>query len=264
MTTDNILAPVAALTLPDAVFLTSRAQGALAFIQSFEVATAEDYGLAAEELQAVKARSKKLEEQRTAITGPINAALKAVNDLFRQPAQILGQAESMIKSKLLAFDQEQQRLAAEQRRKAEETAAAARKLLEEQAAAHQREVDAQAKAAEAARAAGDAQAAAFAQANMERAQAESQAATTTALMVTAAPPTAAPVKAKGLSTSTKVDYEVVNLLALVQHVAAHPELINLLAADSVKLRAYVKGVGISCQLPGVRVFEDRVMSARAA
>ena len=53
-------------------------------------------------------------------------------------------------------------------------------------------------------------------------------------------------------------------LALVQHVAANPELISLIRADDVKLRAYVKGLGLAAALPGVRVFEDRVMSARAA
>lgn len=264
MTTNSILAPVAALSIPDSIALTNRAQAALTFIQSFEIANGEDYGLAAEELQAIKGRSKKLEEQRTSITGPINAALKAVNDLFRGPAQLLAQGEQLLKSKLLAYDQEQQRIAAEQRRAAEEAAAAERKRLEAEAAECQREAEKQAAAAAKAQAEGDAQAAVFAQASMARAQAEAQAATSTALMVTAAPPAAAPGKAKGLSTSTKVDYEVVNLLALVQHVAAHPELINLLTADSVKLRAYVKGVGISCQLPGVRVFEERVMSARAA
>jgi hypothetical protein len=39
--------------------------------------------------------------------------------------------------------------------------------------------------------------------------------------------TVAATKAAGISTSKKIDFEVVDLHALVKHVAAHPELINL-------------------------------------
>lgn len=264
MSTDNILAPVAALTLPDSTALTTRAQTVLAFIQEFAVDSAETYGLAADELKGVKARAKAIEDQRTSITVPMNNALKAINDLFRGPKDLLDQAERMLKGKMLAYDQEQERIAAEARRKAEAEAAAERKRLEEEAAARQREAQAQAAAAEKAQAEGDAQAAALAQAAAARAQAEAQAAAATSQMVVAPVVTAPAVKTAGISTSKKLDFEVTDLHALIKHVAEHPELVNLLAADSVKLRAYVKGVGTACALPGVRVFEDRVMSARAA
>ena len=92
MTDPNILAPVAALTLPDAAGLTSRAQQALAFIEEFEVDSAETYALAGDELKAIKARANALEQQRTGITGPINSALRAINDLFRGPAGLLERA----------------------------------------------------------------------------------------------------------------------------------------------------------------------------
>lgn len=74
----------------------------------------------------------------------------------------------------------------------------------------------------------------------------------------------ASVKAKGASVKTTVDFEVVNLLSLVQHIAAHPELINLVTEDSIKLRAYVRGLGVNAKLPGVRVFEKQSMASRAA
>jgi chemotaxis protein histidine kinase CheA len=265
MSTDNILAPIASLALPDSTALTGRAQQALTFIESFQVDSAEAFALAAEELQAIKARSNRLEEQRTAITKPLNQVLKAVNDLFRGPAALLERGELILKTKMLGYQQEQQRIAAEAQRLADERAAAQRRQLEEEAAARQREAQAQAAAAAAAKAAGDEQAARLAQAAAQRAQAEAQATATTAQLVVAAPIAAiAAPKAKGISTSTKVDFEVVNLHELVKHVAAHPELISLLVADSVRLRAYVKGLGTACQLPGVRVFEASVMAARAA
>ena len=146
MTTENILAPVAALTLPDSMAITATAQRALTFIEGFQITTNEDYALAAEELQAIKSRAKSLETQRTGITGPINDALKAINNLFRGPADLLTRAESVIKGKMLAWQQEQERIAAEARRKAEAEAEAQRKKLEAEAAAAQAEAQAHAKA----------------------------------------------------------------------------------------------------------------------
>jgi hypothetical protein len=274
--TDKILAPVASLTLPDSAALTGRAQQALAFIQTFEIDSAESYALAAEELKAIKTRANQLEEQRVGITGPINTALRAINALFGAPADLLVQGERLLKSKMLAWDQEQARIAAEARRRAEELAAAERRRLEEEAAARQREAEAQAQAAAAAQAAGDAQAAAVAQASAARAQAEAQAAANTAQMVVAPVVAAEPTRVAGISTSKKLDFDVTSLRLLVAYIAtgkvyaegdpalAHPELLALIKVDDVRLRAYVKGLGMACALPGVRVFEDRVMSARAA
>lgn len=264
MTTESILAPVAALTLPDSMALTGRAQQALAFIEGFQIATAEDYALAADELKAIKARSKDLEGQRTGITGPINEALRAINNLFRGPSDLLTKAEETIKRKMLAWQAEQERIAAEARRKAEAEAEAQRKKLEEEAAAAQAAAQVQIAAAQAAAAAGDVQAEEFARAAAERAQAEANAAATEAHTTVAATVIVAAPAVKGIATVTRVDFEVTSLLALVQHVAANPELINLVRADDVKLRAYVKGLGLTCKLPGVKVFPATGLSARAA
>ena len=264
MNTESILAPVAALTLPDSAQLTTRAQTALAFIEGMQVNSIEAYGFAADELMAIKTKAKKIEAQRTAITVPHNGVLKAVNDLFRGPAELLDRAEKLLKGKMLTWDQEQERIAAEARRKAEAEAAAARKKLEEEAAARQAEADAQAEIARKAAAAGDEQAAQLAQAAADRANAEAQESAITAQLVVAAPPAIVKTSVAGISTSKKVDFEVVDLHALVKHIAANPELLALVVADSVKLRAYVKAMGTACQLPGVRVFESSVLSARAA
>ena len=276
MSTDNILAPIAALSLPDSAALAGRAQQALSFIQSMTITSAEDYGFAADELIALKTKANTLEKQRTAITGPMNTALKGINDLFRSPAELLAQGERMLKGKMLAWDQEQERLARIEREKAEAIAAAERKRLQEEAAARQAEADAQAEAARKASAAGDEQAAALAQAAADRANSQAQEAAITSQLVVAAPAVVAIEKTKGISTSKKVDFDVTSLRLLVAYIAtgkvyeegdpalAHPELLGLLVADTVRLRAYVKGLGLACQLPGVRVFEERVLSARTA
>lgn len=260
----EILAPIAALTLPDSGALTDRARAQLAFIEEFQVDSPEQYQLAAEELQAIKRRAAAHEAQRTGITGPINKALAAINALFKPPADLLAQGEAILKRKMLAWTNEQERLAAEERARAEAVAAAERRRLEEEAAAATREAQAQAAAAAAAAAAGDQQAAALAQAAVQRAQAEAATAATTAQLVTAPITTIAPTKVAGISTRDKIDFEVTNLVDLIKHIAAHPELISLVRADEVKLRAYVKSLGTACNLPGVKVTTDKIMAARAA
>lgn len=264
MTSDTILAPLASLTLPDQAAMTSRAERALAFIEAFAVDSPENYALAADELKAIKTKASALEDQRTGITGPMNQALRAINALFKGPGELLERAERVLKGKMLGWDQEQARLARIERERAELIAAAERKRLADEAAARQAEADAQAEAARKAAAAGDAQAAALAQANADRAHSQAQEAAFTSQMVVAAPIAVPAAKFKGISTSTRLDFEIVDLHALVRHVAQRPELLALLRADDVKLRAYVKGLGMAAQLPGVRVFEDQVMSARAA
>ena len=89
------------------------------------------------------------------------------------------------------------------------------------------------------------------------------------LQITAAV-TTAPVlpftkaRAAGTSIAKSVDYKVTDKLALARHIATHPDLINLLMVDDVKLRAYVRGLGLNTNLPGVSVFEKKTLSARAA
>jgi hypothetical protein len=107
MSTDNILAPIAALTLPDAAAVSNRAQQALAFIEGFTIDSAETYGLAADELKAIKKRAADLEAQRTGITGPINHALRAINALFAGPAGLSRARRALLKTKMLEWQAEQ-------------------------------------------------------------------------------------------------------------------------------------------------------------
>jgi hypothetical protein len=194
----------------------------------------QTFEIAADELKGIKAKAAALDEQRKAITGPLDAAKKAVMDLFRGPLDALGQAENILKGKMLGYQQEQQRKADAARLEAERIAREQRLKLEAEARA----------LAEAGR------------------TGEAAVKEQVAQMVVAAPVAApAPPAIKGVSTSTTVDFEVDNLLALVRHIAAHPELINLVTADSVKIRAYVKGLGLQCNLPGVRVFNKQSLSA---
>lgn len=231
MTTTNTLT----IARPDEAALTRTAAAAMAMVEAFEVNDATTFELAAEELQSIKKRATALDEQRKAITGPLDQAKKQVMDLFKPPLEVLTKAEGLLKSKMLTWQQDEARKAAEARAEAERQAQAER----ERRAAEAEKLEAEGKVGEAA---------------VQRAVAE---------MVVAAPSVATvePPKVAGVSTRTSVDFEVNDLLQLVQHVAKNTELIGLLQADSVKLRAYVRGLGMATSLPGVRVFEKATLSA---
>jgi DNA polymerase III gamma/tau subunit len=245
---------------------------------NYVVDSADMMEAAAADLREVKALAKRVEESRTSITGPLNQAAKAVNDLFRPPAEYLSQAEAALKTAMLKYTAEQERLAAEARRVAEEQARAERERLAREQAAQEAAARAAAEAvrraqaeADAAAAKGDQAAAAAAQEQArqqseaaEQATAQAQAVALEAAVVSMPPVVVEAAKVKGISTSKTMDFEVTDLHALVRHVAQNPELIGLLAVDSVRLRAQVRATGMRTNLPGVRVCEKRSMSARAA
>lgn len=223
------------LQQPDQAAMARTADSALAMVESFEVVDATTYELAADELTSIKRKATQLDEQRKSITKPLDDSKKAIMDLFRGPIDLLTRAEGIIKGKMLDFQREEQRKANEARLAAERAAQAERDRLQAEAA----QLVAEGRAGEAV---------------VKQAVAE---------MVVAAPiPSVmeAP-KVAGVAMRTTVDFEVVDLLQLVQHIAKHPELISLVTDDSVKLRAYVRGLGTACNLPGVRVFEKASLSA---
>ncbi|RYE50367.1 MAG: hypothetical protein EOP21_03985, partial [Hyphomicrobiales bacterium] len=95
--------------------------------------TAEELETSKEELQSIKGKWNAMEAKRTAITGPMNKALTAINALFKAPMESLKQAETVIKNAMLTYSNEQDRLAAIARREAEAKAAAERNRLAEEA-----------------------------------------------------------------------------------------------------------------------------------
>ena len=221
---------------PTAAHLSRGAAAALDLVQAFEVVDDATFEIAADELKGIKTRAAALDEQRKGITAPMDAAKKAVMDLFRTPLEVLTQAEGILKTKMLGYQREQQAKAEAARLEAERVRRAEQQRL-------QAEADALA-----------------AQGRTGEAAVKEQ----VAQMVVAAPIAApAPPAVKGISTSTTVDFEVEDLRALIKAAAERPELAALLTVDTVKLRAYVKGLGMQCNLPGVRVFQKQTLAARS-
>lgn len=268
----NAITELKSLEIPDESTINRGASAALKMAETFVVSTADDYALAADELRACKAKLNELNARRLSITRPMDAAKAAVMALFAGPIQALEKAEDIYKSGMLTYKTEQDRIAAEARRRAEEAAAAERRRLEQEAAERQRQADAERARLEAeartAAEAGDARAAEQAQQQAaqvaQTAALEVAAIENTAQVIVAAAPVVAPIKASGTSVRESFDFEVTDLHALVKHVGEHPELLSLLRADEVKLRAYVRGLGRNTNLPGVRVDVKRTLAARAA
>jgi len=262
-----------------AVVLAGQAQAALTSAKDLIIDSPAMYELAGEELKNIKTLQKTVEEKRTAITGPLNQALKAVNDLFRAPKEYLEQAEQACKRPMVAYTQEQERIAAEARRVAEEQAAAERRRLAAEQAEQERLAREAAAAATraleeaaAAAAAGDREAQAKAEEEAraqaqaaENAQAEAQAAATTAEVISM--PIAAPAVSKVSGVSGRVNYtaQVDDLMTLVKAVAEGKAPVQCLCADEKFLGAQARAFKKAGPLfPGVTAVAERSLSARAA
>ena len=159
MTTTLPAAPTDLKAIPTVAVILSEITDLEAFAKTYKVTTVEQFVGGAEYLKRVKSAQDNLEAERTKITGPLNAALKATNTLFRAPAEKIGTIEQTIKRALRAFDEEQERLRLQKQREADEAAQRERDRLAQEArereAAAARKAQAERDAAEAMRQAGN-------------------------------------------------------------------------------------------------------------
>jgi hypothetical protein len=207
--------------------LVAESQQILSTAKEFKIATNVSYQLAGEELKKIKGAAKRLEDLRTSITKPMDAAKKAVMDLFRDPSDWLANAERVIKGAMVAYQEELQRQAREERERAE---AAARAEQERLAAAS-------ARAAE--------------RGEMERAdslQAQAEAVQPVAI-VREAP------KVSGISFREVWKFEITDPAAIPR---------EYLTVDETKIRRVVQAMKADAKIPGVRVFSDKQPAASAA
>jgi predicted phage tail protein len=248
-----------------ALVLANKAQQALTSASDFVIDSATMFELASDDLRQVKTLQKEVEEKRTSITGPLNQAVKAVNDLFRGPKEYLDKAEATLKRAMVTWSTEQERLAAIARAEAEAAARAERERL---AAIEREQAEAARRAqeeAQAAAAAGDQEAADAAMAAAQAAQEQAEMAALTANIVTITPQVEAPAKVSGISGRVTYSAEVTDLLELVKAVAAGQAPIEALQADAKFLGAQARAFKKAGQLyPGVMAVAERSIAARAA
>jgi len=113
--------------------LFSRSKASLAAAKEFKIRTPEDAEDAGAVLREIKGLAKDFEEKRTSITKPINQALREVNALFKPAKAWLVEAEGLLKSRLLEYQNEQERIARELQAKADAEARKEREKLERKA-----------------------------------------------------------------------------------------------------------------------------------
>lgn len=235
-----------------AVVLAGKAQQSLATAKAYIIDSPTMAELASEDLRQIKALQKEVEEKRTGIVKPLNEAVRAINALFKDPADYLEKAEASIKQSLLTWTTEQERLAAAARAKADAEAAAERARLA-------------AEAEEKIRAAQELSEAEGSGIAVEQAQAEAMAAIVASNVVTFTPTVDAPAKLSGISGRTTYSAKVDSLMDLVKAVAEGKAPIESLQADVKFLGAQARAYKKAGQLyPGVTVVAERGLSARAA
>lgn len=165
--------------MPEVQAATATAQRLVDLAGNYQVATADEYSSAGADLVQVNGAIARLEELRLGMTRPIDAAKKAVMDFFRGPSERLERAKGQIKRAMIAYDEEQRRIQQEAQRNAEEAAQRERDRLAAEAAEAQRKADERAaeerRQAEAARVAGDLQAAAKHERAADRVEARAEA-----------------------------------------------------------------------------------------
>lgn len=262
---DAVPAPITLTIDPakDIVTLQGDAGKMMKLADAYEIDCNETYELAGRDLQSIKARIKAVDEQRKAITRPLDEAKKSVMALFEAPTTFLAKAEALLKDKMLAYSEEQERRRQELQAKVEADARKERERLAAEAAAARAKADEEARKlreqAEAARVAGDAAKAAKLEskadsrvvaADEKAADIEHQAATVIAPVVNVQAP-----QVKGVSTREEWDFEYTDKSLLPR---------AYLIEDDKTIRATVKASKGATSIPGIRVFRRQVLAARAS
>ncbi len=192
----------------------------------YEITTAEEFEGSAAVLKQIKAAQNEVEDQRTAITGPMNKSLREINKFFKKFSDRLGVAERNVKGAIGRYTQEQDRIRREEARKAAADAERKEQKLRDQAD----------KAEE--------------KGNTRRAQTLHDRADN----VAAAPTETEAPKVEGVSTSMVWDFEIVDP-------AKVPDKYKTI--DEKKIRGVVRALKGDADIEGVRVFQKPQVSVRA-
>lgn len=120
---------------PNGALLLADAQTSLAEAIAIVIDSDEMYEVAADDLKAVKAKLKELEEREKSLTSPLTAVITGIRDLFRAPKEKLAGAESAYKRAMLTYTEKKQAEAREAQRRADELARGQREEQQRAAAA---------------------------------------------------------------------------------------------------------------------------------
>lgn len=210
----------------------------------------------------IKARFNEIEGHRKHLKEPFIEGGRRVDEFFRAPLQFLKEAETTAKQKLLGYESEQRRIAAEEQRKLEEKAQKAREALEAKAKAEREKADAEAaeikRKADAAREAGDLATAATLrhQANkiVEKSEVKAVAALDKAAQIVAPKVEAYIPPVVGQSSRTVWKARVVDAFLVPREYLMVNEKVLDQVANATKGKV---------PIPGVEFYAEQIMSSRA-
>ena len=200
--------------------------------------------IAADELKAITARRKQIDELRLSLTRPLDDSKARIMTLFRAPTERLLEAEEALKRGMLTYHKtEQRRIADEARRQAEN------EERERVASLHA--------AQKAAQEAGDEEAAENAHEEIEAASVAPRA------LATQMP------KAHGISTRENWKSEITDFAALVIAAGRAAEvgdmtMLAYLIPDTTAINRIARALKAQTRIPGVRVYNDAVIAVRGA
>lgn len=238
-----------------------RAKEALDRAQSVTITTAEQYEAVADDLKQVKAKWKEVDDQRKALLAPIDEARKKTHGFFRAPLEFLERAETLLKGKLVAYQDEQERRRQEEQRKVEAEARRERERLEAEAREAERKArekaDEQRRQAEEAAAAGKTEEAARLAARADATEAKGaeragaklhQAETFVAPIIHREAP-----KVGGITSQVVWDFEITDLAAIPR---------EYLMVDETKIRKVVKALKGDTVIAGIKPVSRTQIGAR--
>ncbi len=230
-------APLASVTVQNPGQTDSTAAtAALARAEALVISNHEQYEAAVAELKAIKAKFNEVDGHRKELKKPLDEAVTKLQAFFRSPLDFLIRAESILKRKVLAYQQEQEIIRRKEQAKLDEAARKEQAKLAEQAA----------KAAAAGK--------------VEKAELLQQRATTVVAhtVVREAP------KVSGLSTRKTYSAEVTDLQALVKAVAEGRAPLSFLQANYTVLNQQARSLKTEFVCDGVKVIESDSLAASAA
>lgn len=237
----------------------NQAQRALDAAQALVIATPEQYEAGAEQLKVIKAKAREIDEARKSLKRPIDEAAARIQAFFKPPLEFLTKAEGIVKGKLTTYQAEQEKLRREEQARAEEAARKERERLERlriaaEAKAREKEAELRRQAAEA-NAAERAKIEAKMQAEADKAAAKQAELDARAASVTAPVIHREAPKVEGLSTRTVYKFRIKDPAAIPR---------EYLAIDEGKIRKVVQALKGDTNIPGVEVYAEESMAARAA
>lgn len=259
------------LAVPTSATLNVIGSQSFAIAESIVIDSPAMLEVAGAELITIKRKRNELDEKRKAITGPLDIAKKEIMELFRAPLDFLDSAETILKTGIGSYQNEQKRIAAEAQRKLDEEAAKERNRLAAEAASialKAKEAEDKLRAeAEAAKAAGNAEMAeklkAEADAKAEASEAESAALEMQVAMTVAPIIAAAPQKVAGISGRDKWEADVTDKTALLAFIAMNTGYLNLVEINQGALNKLAGVMKSEFNLPGTKVRCETVIAARS-